>query len=214
VPVTKYFFSTTSSNKPVFGTTPPVNFTGEAASSAAAAQLVATPNSLGYISPDFTSIAPHSASTTALKVAAVQNSNNGVYYTPTVSATETGLANPGAGSTDITPPIGQTASMDPQNWVPSIPVTNVGYPIVGYGTWEVSSCYANKTIGTSINNVLTAQYGNAAYETIIKNNGFAPLVNTAAASFITSVRNVFLSNTSGYNLNIDNATACASYSGR
>jgi len=214
VPVTKYFFSTSASNNPVFLTTPPANFTGESGSGAVAGQLVATANSLGYLSPDYTSIAPKSANTTSLKVASLTNATNGTSYQPSVANTTLGLENPGAGSTNGTPPASLTAAMDPLNWVPAIPVTKSGYPIVGYTTIELSSCYANKTVGTTIIGFLTDSYKNSTYTTIIKNNGFVPLTNSGAANFATAVNNIFLTNTSKYNLNIDNTTLCASYAGR
>jgi hypothetical protein len=143
----------------------------------------------------------------------VVNPSNNTAYTPTVANIETGLANGGPGSTDTAPPSNQTAAMDPLNWVPLIPTTTKGYSIVGYTSLEISTCYANKTAGTDLINFLKAE-GTGPYVTIIKNNGEAPLANTAAAPFGTAVNNDFLSNTSGYNLNIDNATTCASYAGR
>jgi ABC-type phosphate transport system substrate-binding protein len=214
VPITKYFFSTSASNNPVFLTTPPTNFTGENASAAAAAQLVGTANSFGYLSPDYTSIAPKSANTTSLKVASLINPTTNKAYAPTVANTELGLENPGAGSTNPTPPANLTASMDPLNWIPAIPQTINGYTIVGYGTIELSSCYASKTAGSALTSFLTDAFKNSSYTTLIKNNGFAPLTNTAAAPFASSVENVFLSNKNKYNLNIDNTTLCASYAGR
>jgi ABC-type phosphate transport system substrate-binding protein len=194
--------------------TPPSNFTGESGSQAVAMQMVATSGSFGYLSPDYTSIAPKSASTTSLKVATLVNAKNGKSYTPSVANTETGLANGGAGSTNAAPPSTLAAAMNPLNWVPAIPVTTSGYPIVGYTTMDLSTCYANKTAGTAINAFLTAQYQTASYKTIITNNGFAALSNTAASPYVTAVVADFLSNKNGYNLNIDNATTCASYPGR
>jgi ABC-type phosphate transport system substrate-binding protein len=194
--------------------TPPSNFTGESGSQAVAMQMVATSGSFGYLSPDYTSIAPKSASTTSLKVATLVNAKNGKSYTPSVANTETGLANGGAGSTNAAPPSTLAAAMNPLYWVPAIPVTTSGYPIVGYTTMDLSTCYANKTAGTAINAFLTAQYQTASYKTIITNNGFAALSNTAASPYVTAVVADFLSNKNGYNLNIDNATTCASYPGR
>ncbi len=214
VPVTKYFYSATAANNPVFPTTPPTNFTGESGSANVAKQEVATANSLSYLSPDYTSIAPKSLNTTTLKVASLVNATNGVAYQPTVANTETGLANAGAGSTNPTPPATKTLAQDPLNWVPLIPVTKSGYPIVGYTTFELSSCYANKTIGSTLISFLNTAYLNSTYTTTITNNGFAPLTNTAAAPFATKIGSIFLSNTSGYNLNIDNTTLCASFKGR
>jgi ABC-type phosphate transport system substrate-binding protein len=210
VPVTKYFYSTTASNNPVYLTTPPSNLTGENGAPNIATYALATAGSLVYTSPDFTSIAPKSANTTSLKDASLVNATNGVAYQPSVANTTTGLTNPGAGSTDTTPPSTETTAADPLNWVPLIPVTNSGYPIVGYTTVEVSSCYADKTAGSALISFFNDAYGNSSYTAIVKDDGTAPLPST----FEKAVKAAFLSNSSGYNLNIDNATTCASYSGR
>jgi hypothetical protein len=127
-----------------------------------------------------------------------------------VTYTTTGLSNPGAGSTNTTPPATKTTAADPLNWVPLIPLTNSGYPIVGYTTVELSSCYANKTAGSALISFFNDAYGNSAYTAIVKNDGSAEL----PANFEKAVKAVFLGNTSGYNLNIDNSTTCASYAGR
>lgn len=208
VPITKTFASLFTNS------TPPANFTGESGSGNVATQLVNTANSLGYLSPDFTSIAPKSANTTSLKVASLTNAVNGKVFSPSVANTETGLKNPGPGSTNATPPATLSDAMNPLNWVPAIPQTKAGYPIVGYTTMELSSCYASKTAGSAIVALLTDQYKASGYETIITNNGFAALANTAASKYVAAVVNTFLSNTSKYNLNVDNATTCASYPGR
>jgi len=213
VPVTKYFVSSTASNTPVFATAP-AHFTGESGSANVASYLVATANSIGYLSPDYTSIAPKSANTTTLKVASLTNATDGKSYQPTVANTETGLANAGAGSSNAAPPSTLATAMNPLNWVPAIPVTTAGYPIVGYTTVELSTCYASKTAGTALINFLETTFNNSSYLTIITNNGFTPLTDSAASKYATAVGNDFLTNGSGYNLNIDNASICASYSGR
>ena len=188
---------------------PPANFTGESGSSAVAAQLVATDKSFGYLSPDYTSIAPKSPNTTALKVASLVNSLSNVAYTPTVANIESGLQNPDpATATNPTPPNTPTAAANPLNWVPSVPLTTKGYDIVGYTTWDLSTCYASKTVGSNLNTFLNLHFNSTPYKTIIDNNGFAPLANTAAAPFVTAIKNTFLSNVSGYNLNIDNSVPC------
>jgi ABC-type phosphate transport system substrate-binding protein len=210
VPATKYFYSTTASNNPVYLATPPGNFTGESGAANVAAYGVTTANSLVYITPDFTSIAPNSSNTTSLADASLVNATNGVAYSPSVTNTTTGLTNPGAGSTNTTPPSTKTTAADPLNWVPLIPVTTSGYPIVGYTTVELSSCYANKTAGSALISFFNDAYGSSAYTTIVKNDGSAQL----PAAIEKAVKADFLGNTSGYNLNIDNTTTCASYTGR
>jgi ABC-type phosphate transport system substrate-binding protein len=206
--ITKTFAQLFTSNKP------PATFTGESGSAAQAAQLLATPLSFGYISPDWTSIAPKSSNTTSLKVASLINGINNIAYSPTVTNIEAGLENPGPGSANTTPPSTQSEAANQLLWIPTLPQTNKGYSIVGYSTWEVSSCYASATVGTNIINFLNDEYAVKTYQTIIKNYGYAPLSNTAAAPYITAVTNTFLNNKNGYNLNIDNATLCSGLAGR
>ena len=208
VPITKTFASIFTNS------TPPANFVGESGSQAVAVEGVAVPQSFTYLSPDYTDIAPKSANATTLQVAYVLNPNDGVYYQPTVTNTLTGLANPGPNSTDPTPPETKTAAQNPLNWVPSIPTTTTGYSIVGYTTVLISSCYANKTIGKVVGGWLNAQYFDKPYQTIIVNNGFAPLPNTAAAPFASAIKEIFLTNKSKFGLDIDDAKTCSAYAGR
>jgi phosphate transport system substrate-binding protein len=208
VPVTKTFASLFT------GGVPPSNFTGESGSAAVAAQLLATPLSFGYLSPDYTSIAPKSSNTTSLKVASVTNGINNVTYNPTVGNIAAGLTHPGPGSTFATPPSTQATAADPLDWIPSVPQTNSGYSIVGYTTWDLSTCYQTPAAGKELVLFLDDHFKTKAYQTLIENNGFTPLSNTAAAPYVTAISDDFLSNKSGYNLNIGNATACAGLAGR
>ncbi len=195
--------------------TPPANFTAENGSGALAKQLVATADSFGYISPDYTSIAPNSANTTSLKVASVVNGQNNIAYLPTIANTELGLTHPGPGSTNPTPPANLSAAQNPLNWVPAVPQTSTGYSLVGYNTLDASSCYANKTAGKLLISFLKDVLKKTGpYATTTTNNGFVPLSNSGAAKFFTAVNNTFLSNKSGYNLDIDDATTCAGLVGR
>lgn len=207
VPITKTFATEFS--------TVPSNFTGESGSGGVAKQLVATANSFGYLSPDYTSIAPKSPNTTSLQVASLTNAVNNTAYSPTTANTTLGLANPGTGSTNGTPPATLAAAQNPLNWVPAIPQTTKGYPIVGYTTIDVSSCYSASTRGKLVIAILKdILKKSGSYATNVTDDGFVPLANSGAAKFYTAVSNDFLSNKSGYNLDIDDATTCASYAGR
>jgi ABC-type phosphate transport system substrate-binding protein len=208
VAITKTFASLFTGGKP------PSNFTGESGSALVASQMLATPLSFGYISPDWTSIAPKSGNTTSLLVATVTNGINNLNYAPTVTNIEAGLENPGPGSTNTTPPSTEAEAANPLLWVPAVPQTNKGYSIVGYSTWDVSSCYAVANIGTNIIDFLKDNFSSKTYQTIIKNYGYGPLSNTGAAAYVTDITDTFLSNKYGYNLNIDNKTLCNGLPGR
>jgi ABC-type phosphate transport system substrate-binding protein len=208
VPITKTFASLFPNS------TPPTNFIGESGAANVASTELATAESFGAITPDFTSLAPKSSNATSLQVAFLQNPGNGTYYQPTVANIELGLANPGAGSTNPSPPSTLANAQNPLNWIPSIPVTTQGYGILGYGTLLLSSCYADKTAGSILISFLHDNYFTKSYQTIIQNNGFAPLPDTAASPFATAVQDDFLSNKSDYHLDIDDKTTCKSYPGR
>jgi ABC-type phosphate transport system substrate-binding protein len=216
VPITKYFYNSSGSSSPVFPNGLPSNFVGASGSGGVQTAILAQKGGFGYLSPDYTVIAPKSANYNAnVKVASVVNGINGKAYAPSVANTETGLASADtADSTNASPPSTLAAAMDPLNWVPQIPQTTSGYSIVGYTTMDLSSCYANKTAGSAIISFLTDQYNTSAYKTLITNNGLVPLSNSAASKYITAVDDDFLGNKSGYNLEIDNKTLCADYTGR
>jgi phosphate transport system substrate-binding protein len=215
VPVTKYFYNSSSSASNYVFNTLPANFTGESGSSNVAKYISGISGGFAYLSPDYTKIAPSSANNIyGLNVASLVNPTNLVAYTPSVANTELGLANPGPTSTDPTPPTTKTAAMDPLNWVPSDPTTTEGYPIVGYTTIEFSSCYNNKTAGSALVSFLEDSFNQSSDLTIIENNGFAPLTDTVAAPFATDIGKDFLTNGSGFNLNVDNTTLCSGLSGR
>jgi len=198
----------------------PSNFVGESGSGAVATEINNTSGAIGYLSPDYTSIAPNSSVTPLTTypnviAASLVNSIDGKTYAPTVANTTLALANPDPdNSANTKPPASQSAAMDPLNWVPTIAVALKGYPIVGYTTMDLSSCYADAAAAKAIQLFLKDQYTNSAYKTIITNNGFVPLVNTAATKFATDVTNTFFNNNNGYKLNINNAHLCAGLSGR
>lgn len=193
----------------------PSNFVGESGSGGVASELVATSGSIGYLSPDYTSIAPLSANTTSLKVASLYNATTATYYQPSVANTELGLEHAGSTSTNLTAPSTNATAQNPLNWVPLIPTTTSGYPIVGYTTVDLSSCYSAAARGTLLINFMTAT-ASTAYNTVATNNGFAPLSGiTGGSSFVSAIAGTFLSNSAGYTnpLNID-GTECSGLTGR
>lgn len=191
--------------------TPPGNFVGESGSSQVAPELENTSNSIGYLSPDYTSIAKNggSGNGTNLLVASVVNSTDGVAYQPVPKNTTTGLANAiAADSSNVSPP-SKSASSDPTMWIPMIGDTSKGYPIVGYTTVELSSCYADATAGMDIVNFFTTFLGKSSYATIETENGFVPLVNSGASKFVTAIDKTFFSNKLKLNLNVDGSECMA-----
>ncbi len=117
------------------------------------------------------------------------------------------------GTATATAPTG-TAASNPANWVPAAPNPASGYPIVGYATWEVSSCYASSTVATGVSDILASLYdttgsidpSGTAFE--LAQNGFVPVPTTFASAIVST----FL--TSSSPLAINNTTSCAGKTGR
>jgi phosphate transport system substrate-binding protein len=79
VPITKTFATIWTAATPT-ALPVPSNFISESGSSGVASYMVATANTIGYLSPDFTAIAPKSASTTSLRTALLVNATTGKAY--------------------------------------------------------------------------------------------------------------------------------------
>jgi ABC-type phosphate transport system substrate-binding protein len=161
---------------------------------------------IGYLSPDYTDIAPKAGATysKAVLTAAVVNFENGKAYTPTAASALLALEHPSTESQVLSPPTSKSTAENPLNWVPNIPMATEGYPIVGYTTLDLSTCYSDPTVGTALKTFLTDLYTNKSFEAITKNNGFTAL----PAAFITAIKADFLSNTSGYALDIGDTAVC------
>jgi ABC-type phosphate transport system substrate-binding protein len=180
------------------------NFTAEAGSSGVATGLGNVAEGLAYLSPDYTNINPNSnAPEHSLKAADVVNATNGVAYAPSASNTAIGLQHPGKGSTNPKPP-GKKTAKNQLDWVPAIPVTNSGYPIVGYTNWLIPQCFADTDVGSGITEFLTDHYA-GDFNTQIKDNGF---VAVEAPGYLKAIENTFLSNVAKDKLDIDDPAVC------
>jgi ABC-type phosphate transport system substrate-binding protein len=197
------------------GSQVPPSLTGITTTSGMQKAVLAAPSSIGYITVDYTSLAPKSPNTSSLIVASLVNDTTGVATQPTLGNIVLALRNPGPTATNQVPPSTKAAAANPLNWVPTVPNPIAGYPIVGYGSYDISTCYADPNVTAGLLGFLTAHFSNnAAYNTIIENAGDVTVANSGAATFITAIRNDFLTNRSKYNLNIGNATVCAGVVGR
>jgi hypothetical protein len=176
------------------------------------------PQAFGYLSPDWTSIDSKTSGLvlsngqpSPLLVAAI--SVKAKSFTPTVTNIQSGLAHPLVGQ-NLTPPSTAAAAANPLNWVPVVQTVSKGYPIVGYSSWDVAQCYANPTVTAGIIAFLQDHLTNKNYLTIQANEGLVALNNTQSAKYLSAVEQALLTNKSGWNTNIGNATACAGLAGR
>ncbi len=177
-------------------------------------------SAIGYLSPDWTTVDPDSddllpnGSKSTLVVAAIKNGN--LPYIPTVVDITNALnhVKPGFGSI-LTPPTTAAAGANPLNWGPIVEVTTLGYPIVGYTTFDLAQCYSNPLVTSGILSFLTQHYNaSSAYAPIIARNGLVAIGKTGAKAYAAAISQGILTNVKKWNDNIGNATACKGLPGR
>jgi hypothetical protein len=124
------------------------------------------------------------------------------------------------------PPIGANAS-DPTQWVPLVAEPQQGYPIFGWVTWDLASCYgdtatANNLIGF-INDFFNVHgLPDDKLFKPITDNGFIPVSGASATkapppspqpparpTCARAVIDNLLTNNSGNNLNLNNPAVCS-----
>jgi len=196
----------------------PSDFVGGSGSSQIAAYLTtgnvlggtgsAPADAIGYISPDYTSIAPNSGHATSLPVASLTNAVSGKNYQPSITNTGLALSNPGAGVKHAGAPSTKAEAETQADWVPAIPTPSKGYPIVGYTNMLFAQCYADNNVATELLTFLTDHF-NGTYATQITNAGFNAVPNT----FASAIDKDFITNSSKYGLNIQNPADCKSATG-
>ncbi|MFJ1208686.1 substrate-binding domain-containing protein [Burkholderia pyrrocinia] len=185
----------------------PANFVA-ASGSGGVRNAVASFSSAGtaafaYLSPDYTNtfLAPSSTVVTSagalqLPVASLVNAKNGVYYAPNYTNATTALGT-------VTPP-GKLTANNPAAWVPAAGNPASGYPVSGTSQIILSQCYKDATVKTAVHDFLNSHYTNASFASIVHGNGF----DTVPSNFQTAISADFLSNTSGFNLDIGNTGVC------
>lgn len=183
------------------------NFVGAVGLTGEAAAILAATSGIGYLSPDYTSLAttPVSPSYAGIHVASLMNPNELVSYVPSAYATTRAIQNPGP-VVNAAAPTSKAAASVQTNWVPHIVNPAKGYPIVGYNNWIVSQCYKSATVGNTLAAFLTKHYA-GTYDSILTGYGYVN-ASKAAGGFSAQINKDFLSNQSGFNLNIGNAAAC------
>ncbi|AXF23104.1 phosphate ABC transporter substrate-binding protein [Burkholderia pyrrocinia] len=160
---------------------------------------------VAYLSPAYTNtfLAPSSTVVTSagalqLPVASLVNAKNGVYYAPTYASATTALGT-------VSPPVAKVTASNPANWVPNTANPASGYPVSGTSQIILSQCYADANVKTAVHDFLNAHFTNASFASIVHGNGF----DTVSSSYQRAISNDFLSNASGFNLDIGNASVCA-----
>jgi len=150
----------------VFGSVPS-GFVGASGSGGVASAIAANAGSVGYISPDYTQVPSQNSGNSSFPVvAAVVNGTTHAALLPTVPNTVAALNE--ASLANINPADGTT-------FVPTIPNPPVGYPIVGYTTIVLPTCYASNNVANGIYNFYSEITGDSAYLNSVEAQGFTPL---------------------------------------
>ncbi len=221
-------FTSVFTNNATGVTTVPSNFLGESGSGGVANTLsnyntmVPTlTNAIGYLSPDYTTVDPNSdarlvnLSGTSVKstlvVAAVKNGT--LPYVPYLADVTNALNHVKQGQNTKAPATAAQGA-NPTAFVPLIQLVSLGYPVVGYTTFDFAQCYQNAAVQTSLLNYLSLHYStNATYNAIIHNNGFVAISSSGAKAFVGAITGGILSNTKKWNDNIGNTGVCKSVGG-
>lgn len=187
-----------------FGGTPPANFHAIANSSGIQSLVLATSGAIGYLSPDYTQIAPGNSGSGAFPVVAgVVNQHNTTTYLPTVSNTRNALGTPPA-------PTSVTDLKDPTKFVPAVADPGTGYPIVGFTTLEAAQCYADANTGNAIKGFLNGLYSNPALLFNLNQAGFSPVPNQLTRAITRNLLSNAGSGAGILNIDIQNPSVCQS----
>ncbi|CAB3772454.1 substrate-binding domain-containing protein [Paraburkholderia humisilvae] len=179
---------------------PPANFKSASGSGGVAGLLLAQSGAaIGYLSPDYTNKFLAPSSTTAqqnnLSVASLRLAGTTTDVLPT-------FANASLAVGTVAAPTTLVRARVQTNWVPAASNPTAGYPISGTSQIIVSQCYADSTAASAVVNFLKTHYNSNA--ALLNGNGFA----TVPSSYLTAIGADFLSNTSGFNLDIGNTSVC------
>jgi ABC-type phosphate transport system substrate-binding protein len=201
----------------------PGNFNAQSGSAAVANALYAVNGAIGYLTPDYTSVAPNSVpNSTAgssinnwtpnpgshyvqLRTAKIYNDHQGKAFAPNIGATTLALKNPnlGVGDTVAQVPSSLAASLNPLSWIPIVSDPLQGYPIAGYTTLEFAQCYANPIISNEIKAWITQLYSSNNKSNLDK-EGFAG----APSGFGAGIVKTFTNNKFGFYMDIGNSGVC------
>ncbi|TFA85856.1 MULTISPECIES: substrate-binding domain-containing protein [unclassified Pseudomonas] len=174
--------STFTSARLPAGSTLPSNWVGVAGTADVATQVNAVDGSIGYVGPDGVNAASNAV------VARV----NGVQ--PTTANVSLAL---GSAALPTTP-------SNPSQWVPVVPNPASGYPIVAYTNFIFGQCYKDAAVAADVKAFLTTHYSNPGNNAATIAHSFTPVPTNWKAAVTAN----FVTNTSGNNLDINNASVC------
>lgn len=180
---TKFAVNSTFTNARLpAGSALPSTWVGVANTADVATAVNAVDGSIGYVGPDGVNATSNAV---VARVNGVQPTNANVTL---------------ALSTAPVP----SAPANPAGWAPVVPNPASGYPIVAYTNFIFGQCYKDAAVATAVRNFLTTHYSNPGNNVATVAHSFTPVPN----NWKTAVTANFITNTSGNNLDINNANAC------
>jgi ABC-type phosphate transport system substrate-binding protein len=163
----------------LFGGTPPANFHGIANSSGVQGLVATNTGYVGYLSPDYTLIAPLNTGKPGFPaVSQIKNTHDGSFYLPTSANAQNALAN-------VTAPA--AGDPNPQDYVPAVADPQTFYPIVGFTTMDVAQCYADATRGGDMLELLQDFYQQTYLAYMLIQNGFSPVPANLQAAVVNNL---------------------------
>lgn len=186
----------------LFGGSPPANFHGIANSSGVQGLVAANTGYVGYLSPDYTLIAPLNTGKPGYPAASqVKNAHDGNYYLPTSSNTQNALAN-------VTAPAPGDAN--PADYVPALADPHSFYPIVGFTTVDLPQCYADATRGGDMLEFLQDLYQQTYLAYMLEQNGFSPIPANLAGAVVNNLLSPTSQGAAGPYTSMEDPNVCAS----
>lgn len=177
--------STFTSARLPAGSTLPSNWVGVASTSEVATTVNAVDGSIGYVGPDGVDVTSNAV------VARV----NGVQ--PTSLNVTLALSS-------VSAPATQAAASNPANWSPVVANPASGYKLAAYTNFIFGQCYKDAAVAADVKAFLTTHYSIPGNNAATQAHKFVAVPN----AWKNAVTASFITNTSGYNLDINNASVC------
>ncbi|PCM46573.1 protein disulfide reductase [Pseudomonas fluorescens] len=182
---TQFATNSTFTSARIGGIALPSNWVGVANTSEVATAVNAVDGSIGYVGPDGVD------ATSNAVVARV----NGVQ--PTALNVTLALSS-------VNPPANAIDAADPSKWSPVVANPTSGYKLAAYTNFIFGQCYKDATVAAAVKAFLTQHYSNPGNNTATQAHKFVAVPN----AWKTAVTANFITNTSGNNLDINNASVC------
>ncbi|MFW9078663.1 substrate-binding domain-containing protein [Pseudomonas sp. P2757] len=183
---TKFAVSTTFTNARLpAGSAVPSNWVGVVNTSDVATAVNAVDGSIGYVGPD-----------------GVNASSNAVVAR--INGVQPTSANVNAALASVPVPATAVTAADPAKWSPVVANPTSGYAMAAYTNFIFGQCYKDAAVAADVKAFLTQHYSTPGNAAATAAHGFIPV----PTGWKTAVTANFVTNSTGYNLDINNTSVC------